>query len=204
MCPTTSDIGRRIQVIGNSCSGKSTLAEELASLDDAPFVELDALNWLPNWVGLNDENPDQFRLNIREATSGDAWVVAGSYMSFSQETFWARLQTLIWLDLPRWQLLLRVMRRSWRRARSNELLWGSNYERFWPQLKFWNRDSLVWWIWTQHARKRHKMLAISQDPQWAHIRVIRLTSTREISAFRHDLAESKLGKTPGTAHRQAK
>ena len=44
-------IGRRIHVIGNSCSGKSTLGATLAFR--VPFVELDAINWHPRWVGLN-------------------------------------------------------------------------------------------------------------------------------------------------------
>jgi shikimate kinase len=40
----TTSIGRRIHVIGNSCSGKSTLGARLAAILDLPFVELDALN----------------------------------------------------------------------------------------------------------------------------------------------------------------
>ena len=47
-------VGRRIHVTGNSCSGKSTLASQLASTLDVPLVELDALNWQPGWVGLAD------------------------------------------------------------------------------------------------------------------------------------------------------
>ena len=44
-------IARRIPVIGNSCSGKSTLGATLAFR--VPFVELDAINWHRRWVGLN-------------------------------------------------------------------------------------------------------------------------------------------------------
>jgi len=74
-------------VIGNSCSGKSTLGERLARVLDVPFVELDAINWQLNWVGLNATDPEEFVRRIREATADDGWVVAGSYMSFSQEAF---------------------------------------------------------------------------------------------------------------------
>jgi adenylate kinase family enzyme len=143
-------IGKRIHVIGNSCSGKSTLAARLASALDLPLVELDALNWRPGWVGLNDADPEEFERLIRDATRGDAWVVAGSYSRFSQRVFWDRLQTVIWLDLPMPQLLARALIRSWRRWRTNELLWGTNRERFWHQLKVWRKeDSLIWWIVTQ-------------------------------------------------------
>ena len=83
-------IGQRIHVIGNSASGKSTLAARLAEALDAAFVEyLDALNWLPGWVGLNETNPDEFERRIREATMGERWVVAGSYEKFSQRTILA-------------------------------------------------------------------------------------------------------------------
>src|SRR5262245_28024356 len=71
-------VGQRIQVMGSSCSGKSTLAAALAGALGAPLVELDALNWRPNWVGLNDVDPDEFQRLISESTRGNAWVVAGS------------------------------------------------------------------------------------------------------------------------------
>jgi adenylate kinase family enzyme len=75
---TESPIGRRIHVIGNSGSGKSTLGARLALVLEIPFVELDALNWEPGWIGLNEADPAEFERRIREATSGEAWVVAGS------------------------------------------------------------------------------------------------------------------------------
>ena len=180
-----SPIGRRIHVVGNTSAGKSTLASQLAETLGADFVELDALNWLPGWVGLNATNPAEFERRIAEATRGEAWVVAGAYSTFSEKVFWDRLETVIWLDLPLPLVLFRVIRRSWRRWRSKELLWGTNYERFFPQLAVWRKEaSLVWWAVTQQKRKRHAMLAKMADPRWAHVRFVRLTSTREIEAFR--------------------
>lgn len=44
------DIGQRIHVMGNSSSGKSTLAARLASAIGAPCVELDACNWEPGSI----------------------------------------------------------------------------------------------------------------------------------------------------------
>ena len=177
-------IGRRIHVIGNSCSGKSTLGARLATALDVPFVELDALNWQPDWVGLNDSNPEELERRMRRATEGDGWVVAGSYTAFSQRVFWPRLETIVWLDLPMHQLVWRMLRRSWRRWRSKELLWGTNHELFWPQLMVWRReDSLLWWIVTQHRRKRRNMLAYSTEARWQHIRFVRLESSAEVEEF---------------------
>jgi len=138
-----SSIGHRIHVIGSSCSGKSSLAERLARGLAVPLVELDALNWEPNWVGLSTAEPDEFERRLRAATAGDAWVVAGSYARFSERVFWPRLETVIWLDLPLPLLLVRALTRSWRRWRSRELLWGTNYERFWSQFMVWRKDRVV-------------------------------------------------------------
>lgn len=182
--PGVSPIGQRIHVIGQTTSGKSTLAAQLAETIGAPVVELDALNWLPNWVGLNETDPEEFTRRITEATAGDAWVVAGSYSNFSEPVFWGRLQTVVWLDLPLPLILWRVIARSWRRWRTKELLWGTNYERFLPQLKFWDRDSLLWWALHSHKKKRVRLLSHMSDPRWSHIRFIRLTSVREVDTFR--------------------
>lgn len=179
-----SPIGRRVHVIGSTSSGKSTLGERLARVLGVPFVELDALNWEPGWVGLNAHDPEEFERRIADATAGEGWVVAGSYTGFSQRVFWPRLDTVVWLDLPLPQIVWRVLARSWRRWRSKELLWGTNYESFWKQLAVWRREeSLLWWAVTQHQRKRRGMLAYMADPAWSHIRFVRLTTSAEVEAF---------------------
>lgn len=179
-----SSLGTRIHVIGNSCSGKSTLASSLAHGLDAPLVELDALNWEPGWTNLSATDPAELERRIHAATAGEAWVVAGSYERFAQRCFWSRLDTVIWLDLPMPQLVARVLVRSFRRWRSRELLWGTNYEELWPTLMVWKKDeSLLWWIVTQHQRKRQRMIECMADPRWRRIRFVRLTSSAEIGRF---------------------
>jgi len=181
--PRPAPIGRRIHITGNTSAGKSTLGMRLASALDAPFVELDALNWLPGWVALDHTDPPEFRRRIAEATAGDAWVVAGSYMTVSQPVFWDRLETVVWLDLPLSQILRRTVTRSWRRWRTKELLWGTNTESFVKHLRVWSQDSLIWWAITQHRKKRRNLLAWQVDPRWSHIRFIRLRSSAEVEAF---------------------
>ena len=184
-------VGRRIHVTGNSCSGKTTLANQLAAALEVPRVELDALNWQPGWVSLADTEPEELERRMAEATQGDAWVVSGSYMGFSRKVFWPRAETVVWLDLPRYRLIWRVLIRSWKRWRSKELLWGTNYERFWPNLKVWNReDSLIWWIITQQRRKQQRMHALMGDPACSHITFIRLGSAAEIDAFGREMGLS--------------
>ena len=175
--------GQRIQIFGNTGAGKSTLAERLAERLDLPFVELDALNFLPGWVALTDTDLAEFERRVASATAGERWVVAGSYSGTTQRVLWPRLETLIWLDLPITRIVPRVIARSWRRWRSRELLWGTNVERLWPQLKLWSDDSLIHWAITQHRRKRSWLGAQMLDPRWGHIRFLRLRSPAEVAAL---------------------
>ncbi|MEX2228696.1 MAG: adenylate kinase [Dehalococcoidia bacterium] len=170
-----SAIGRRVIVIGNTSSGKSTLAATLARSLEVPFVELDALNWEPNWV----EAPDAvLRARVADATSGAEWVVAGNYLSKTQDLTWPRVETVIYLDYSLPFVLWRVLARSWRRWRSRELLWGTNTESFWKHLSSWD-DSLLVWAMKSHAKHRARWPELVTDPRWAHVRFVRLCSQRE-------------------------
>ena len=121
-------------------------------------------------------------------------MTAGSYTATAQRAFWPRLDTIVWLDLPAPLLMWRCLRRSWRRWRTGELLWGTNVERFWPQLAMWRgEDSLLWWIATQHRRKRRATLAAMVDPRWSHIRFVRLKSSADIEAFVERVRNRRLG-----------
>ena len=185
----SSPIGFRIQVAGNSGSGKTTFAEVLANALGADFVDLDALNWQPGWRALNDSDPVELERRFLAATVGERWVASGSYTRHCQRTFWPRLETIVWLDLPLRLCVRRLIRRTWRRWRTHELLWGTNYERLWPNFMVWRKDSLLNWSVTQHFRKRNAMLAYQTDPRWSHIRFVRLTSPREVEIFLGAVAE---------------
>lgn len=70
---------------------------------------------------------------------------------------------------------------------------GTNYEQFWPQLMVWRKEkSLIWWIVTQYNRRRRQMLAFMADPQWAHIKFVRLTSPEEIEAWTTAVLEAEV------------
>jgi adenylate kinase family enzyme len=182
---SSSPFGRRIHVLGNSGAGKSTLARGLAEHLGVAFIDLDALYWLPGWRAPEEA---EFRERLREATRGDGWVVGGSYLRHA-DVFWDRLETAIFLDLPVPQLLGRVLARSWRRWRSNELLWGTNRERFWPQLKIWDPESsMLGHVLRVHRERQRHFVAGMTDPRWRHVRFVRLCSQREIDQLLHALA----------------
>jgi adenylate kinase family enzyme len=188
--PSPSPLGRRVIVTGATCSGKSTLARQLAALTGGAYVEMDALFWKPGWTGSSD---GELFEKLAAATRGDAWVVAGNYTRTRHLT-WPRAQTIVWLDLPLRTVVWRVLARSWRRWGRNELLWGTNRERFWTQLAIWRKeDSLLWWAFHTHGAFRERFLSDVTDPQWAHLRFIRLRSAEEVEAFVASLERSAAG-----------
>jgi len=174
-------LGQRVVIIGPSCSGKSTLGERLAERIGAPFVELDALFWKPGWQESADE---EFQERIQRATAGERWVVAGNYRRHTVGSVWPRAETIVWLEFPMRLVLRRIVTRSWKRSRRKELLWGTNYERFWPQLKLWNqKDSLIAYTWRNYPAQARRFEGAMSDPSFSHIRFVRLRSPDELSAL---------------------
>jgi adenylate kinase family enzyme len=181
-----SQVGRRVIVVGSSCAGKSTLGARLAGLLDVPFVELDALYWQPNWTGSED---NEFREKIVTATAGDGWVVAGGYSRHTVPTIWPRADTIIWLDFPLATSTWRIVRRSWRRSRDNELLWGTNYEKFWPQFKLWDtEESLIAFTIRNHRARGRGYTAAMSNPRLAHLTWVQLRNQREVDAWLQGVA----------------
>jgi adenylate kinase family enzyme len=185
---------RRVLIFGDSNAGKSTLGAELAARLGLRFVELDALYWLPGW----QERPkDEFFSLLQESLPpDDGWVAAGNYTSY-RDAFWPRADTGIWLDFPLHITLPRLVRRSWRRYRSKEILWGTNYDRFWPMFKVWDtKSSLLSFTIAWHGRRRRFLeAAMDSDPELAHIDFIRLRGPGEVRSWLDGLRRSDVGGT---------
>lgn len=159
---------RRINVVGTSCSGKSTLARGLAARLGLPYVEFDALFWGPRWTPVPRE---RFRERLADALAGEAWVADGGYAAVRDIT-WARADTIVWLDYPMPLVLWRWLRRTVTRIRSGEEFWPGtgNRESVGNALR---RGGLLWWILSTHRRRRHTMTSAMrerQDLAWIRLR----------------------------------
>ncbi len=168
---------RRVSVVGNTGSGKTRLAKQLAARLQAPHVELDAIFHQPNWTPLPT---DQFRQRVAAVVADDAWVVDGNYSSV-RDLVWQRADTVVWLDLPRVTVMRQVVARTMRRMASGEELWNANRER-WRYL-FDADESIIAWAWTQHATYRHRYAAAAADPQYGHLTFIRMGSRSDVVRF---------------------
>lgn len=175
---------QRIVVLGTTGSGKTTLAGRLARRLDLRHVELDALNWGPNWI---QRDAEAFLALASEATSGERWVACGNY-SRSRPIIWPRADTAIWLDYSLPLVLWRLWWRIWRRVVTRQELWSGNRERFW--VHFFSRDSLFLWALQTYGRRRREYPILFNQPQYAHLNVIHLRSPGQTERWFRGLPRS--------------
>lgn len=187
---------RRINVIGTSCSGKSTLARALGRRLGLPVVELDALFWGPRWTPVPHET---FRARVEAAASAETWVIDGSY-SVIRHITWGRADTIVWLDYPMPLVLGRWLRRTLVRIRSGDEFWPGtgNRETLHNALK---RDGLLWWILRTHrSRRRRTLAALAERPD---LRVVRLRSPADADRWLAGLQRSASASTTAGASASA-
>ena len=179
---------RRINVIGTSGSGKSTFGRSLAQTIQAPYLEMDNLYWKDNWEEPSDE---MFFSDLEQALRGDSWVLDGNY-SRTTPLKWARVQLVIWLDLPFLLTFWQVLRRSVTRAWTQRQIWpdSNNKETF---SKMFRHDSVVLWSITSYRRNRSRYSALfHQTEQFPGVHFVRLRSHKEVRNFVAQFPESNL------------
>jgi adenylate kinase family enzyme len=176
---------QRVNVIGGSGSGKTSVGRALASKLGVPFVEIDELHWrYPNWR-LPSEG--ELRALIDSATRGDRWVVDGSYGSV-RDIVWARADTVVWLDTPFGQRFARVLTRTIRRSFTGEVLWGAQRESL--RNAFLSRDSLLLFMIRTERRRVRLYREWLARPEYAHLKLIRLRSQNEIDDWLSRIQEA--------------
>ena len=167
----------RVIVVGTSCSGKTTLAQQLSRALGSPHVELDAIHWQPGW----QERPvDEVRQMAGEAAAGGGWVMDGNY-SAVRDIVWGRATAVVWLNYPFRVVLWRCLCRTIRRAITREELFSGNRESF--RKSFLSRDSIILWTVTSHRRIRREYRRILDDGEFPHLRVIELRGPSGAAEF---------------------
>ncbi len=140
-----------------------------------PVVELDALNWRPDWEALSYTDPPAFLRAVEAATAGPGWVVAGNY-TIARHIVWARATHIVWLDYPRAIVMSRVIRRSFMRAWRRQMIWGGNREGF----HLWLDPSHpIRWAWRTWQSNRDTTIARLSEATSAHLRVVQVMKPRD-------------------------
>ena len=174
---------RRISVVGNTGSGKTTVAKAIVAELGLPYLELDGVFHQPDWKPLETE---EFRRVVSEFTAAEGWVVDGNYSAVS-DIVWARADTVIWVDPPRHRLMRQLVTRTLRRMATGAELWNENRER-WRYL-FRREESILLYAWTNYRRLRAKYEAAQTEPENAHLTFVRLRSPEETAALLRELRE---------------
>jgi len=166
---------KRVLILGNSGTGKSTLAVRLGLETGLPVVHLDAHFWLAGWI---KPNRDEWQEEVNELLSGETWIMDGNF----RRTLSLRLNrtdTVIYLDFPRRICLLRIFKR---------LLsyWGKTRPDLAPGCKEKIDWSFIKWVWNFPRDVRGKVF----DDISAHqqkLNLIVLYNNRHVEEFFNNL-----------------
>ncbi len=164
----------RIVIVGTSCSGKTTLADRIATIKDIPHIELDAINWGSNWTPLSI---DEFRRRVQAEVAQDQWVLDGNY-SKVRDLIWSRATHLLWLNLPFLMVFWRALTRTTKRVITRQELWAGNRETLKGVL--FERDSILWWVIRTHRRRRREYRQLIESSQYSHLIVYEIRNSGDL------------------------
>lgn len=181
-------IGRRICVVGTSGSGKTYVARELARRLGLTYICNDAIIWRADW----QPSPPEERLRaLDRATREQGWTFDGNLGTDPQDQLvLGRCDSIVWLDLPRWQVWSQVTLRTLRGVITREPLWHGNVES-WRIL--FSRDSIVWWSIKTYGLRRRQYSALFASPANSGRALVRLRSRREVNAWLRGVRRAESG-----------
>jgi len=102
----------RVAIIGNSGSGKSALARQLAFSSGAAVLDLDTIAWVPGQVAVPQDSTVAAAAVEAFCTANPNWVVEGCYASLIAATF-VHQPDLIFLDPGVAQCVANCRSRPW-------------------------------------------------------------------------------------------
>ena len=166
---------RRVNVLGVSGTGKSTVGRQLATKLGVPYVELDELHHGPDWT---EASAEELQAKVAPVAAQQCWVIDGSYRSKLGSLVVERADTVVWLDLPVRVWFPRLARRTFGRMVTGEELFNGNRERF---RNLFERPNIFGWAWRRHFEQRRELAAwVAEHP---NARLVRLRTTAEVQSF---------------------
>jgi len=166
----------RVAIIGTSGSGKTTFATALAKATGIVQIELDLINWRPGWFNRSRNDIDAFVAEVAEAASQENWVLAGNY-TVSRPAYLPRVTDIIWLNLPRWQIMGQVIARSLARAASGADVFPGCREDWTRML---GPEHPIRWAWDTYEKRNREARDMMERPDMAHVQFHRCQSRAEV------------------------
>ncbi len=176
---------RRVSVVGTSCSGKTTFAKNLAQILNVKHIELDALNFLPDWV----ERPkEEFLDSVEQSANAEAWVFDGNYTR-TREIVWGRATAIVWLDYSLPRTFYRALNRTTRRILTGEAVCAGNRETFGKA--FMSRDSILFWVLTTYFEKRRRYSKLLQHGNLSGKKIYIFQHPKQAKEFLRQIRQAK-------------
>jgi adenylate kinase family enzyme len=169
---------RKIVVIGSCGAGKSTFSRRLHNITNLELIHLDKHYWEPNW---SEPAKDEWKQKVAELVQGDSWIIDGNYGG-TMELRIAACDTVIFLDLPRFICLRRVLQRIafYKKNGRPDMADGCD-ERFdWEFIKY------VWRFQKDKIPQIESRLEKFGDSK----KIVRLRSNRDIELFFKKIGEN--------------
>jgi adenylate kinase family enzyme/GNAT superfamily N-acetyltransferase len=182
-CPVAKTLPapQRIVVVGTSGCGKTVLARRLARSLRCPCVELDELYWGPKWTPKPDA---EFRRLVAAAASAPRWVADGNYGRL-RDVLWPRATTIVWLNYSFPSVLLRALRRTFRRLVTREELWHGNSESL--RRSFFSRESILLWVISTFHLRRNELAGLRASGKYPHLSWVELRRPQDAEPYLRSL-----------------
>src|SRR5438105_3043002 len=143
---------KRIAIIGNAGSGKSTVANQLHQILKLPVFHLDKYFWKPNWVRTD---PDEYKRIHDSLCDQDEWIIDGINLRVLEYRV-QRADIIIFLDIPRyicfWRIFKRTIKNYGKETPSSAL--GCPERINWEFVKF------LIWVWNFKRDYPPKIIAL--------------------------------------------
>jgi len=161
---------RKICIIGSAGSGKSTLAIRLAAWSGLPVIHLDKHYWKPGWVATPSDEWDQ---KIESFIKEERWILDGNY-SRTLSNRVEKADLVVFLDVPRWVCLFRVLKRRVRYHKKNrdDMAFGCI-----EKIDF----EFLRWIWNFPRKNKPRLLATMA--RFPNKMFVRLRTSKEMRLF---------------------
>lgn len=161
---------KKIIVIGSGGAGKSTFSRHLVEKLGLPVVHLDKLFWHPNWTRTPE---DEWVEIVRGEIARDEWIMDGNFGG-TREMRLQACDTVIFLDMPRWLCMYRILKRTllYRKSTRPDMAEGCD-ERYDP--------GFIIWVWNYPKSGRQRV--VEQLKTFSDKQIITLKSSREVSEF---------------------